>query len=84
MNKEQVDDGGDLMEVKERSLRLDQARKIELLIQQLGLAQDDLLKPLVSDLDTRSDDELEDLIRELPSGFYRTEVRATLNRRKGY
>lgn len=72
------------MNQAERKLRLDQAHRIDLLIQQLNLAQDDLLKPLVSDLDTRSDDELEDLIRELPSGFYRTEVRATLNRRKGY
>lgn len=68
----------------ERKLRLDQAHKIELLIQQLNLAQDDLLKPLAENLADKPDDELEQLINELPAGFYRTEARAVLNQRKGY
>ncbi|SUE95873.1 Uncharacterised protein [Ectopseudomonas mendocina] len=72
------------MNQAERKLRLDQAHKIELLIQQLNLAQDDLLKPLAENLVDKPDDELEQLINELPSGFYRTEARAVLNQRKGY
>jgi len=71
------------MNVQERSLRLDQARKIELLISQLNAAQDDLLNPIVSNLGDKSCDELEELVRDLPAGFYRTEARAILNQRKG-
>jgi endonuclease III len=71
------------MELQERKLRLDQARKIELLISQLNAAQDDLLEPIVANLADKPDDELEDLIRELPAGFYRTEARAIINTRKG-
>lgn len=72
------------MDQAERKLRLDQAHKIELLIQQLNLAQDDLLKPLVENLVEKTDDELEQLINELPAGFYRTEARVVLNQRKNY
>lgn len=70
------------MNVQERSLRLDQARKIELLISQLNAAQDDLLNPIVSNLSDKSCDELEELVLDLPAGFYRTEARAILNQRK--
>lgn len=71
------------MEVQERNLRIDQAHKIELLIKQLNMAQDELLKPLVDGLSFKSDDELEQLARELPAGFYRTECSVILRQRRG-
>lgn len=67
--------------VLDRAARLHQASLIESQIAALYEKQDELLTPLVSDLEGKSDEELRELAQALPSGFYRTEVYILINQR---